>query len=74
MVFSFLNHKPQPLNFPAVFKISGHDINPCGIDAAMAENISQFGDVFLNAVKGAGKKFAQVVGEYLLCMNARCGT
>ena len=47
-----------------MFCAGGHNLNPCGIDAAMAQNVRQLGNIFFNAVKGAGKEFAQIMGKY----------
>lgn len=62
---SFLHHKPQPIQLPAVFRAGGHDIDPGGFDAAVAQNVRQLGDVLFHAVEGAGKELTQIVGEYL---------
>ena len=54
----------------------GGDINPCGVDTGMPENIGQLGDILFDAVKGSGEQMAQVMGEDLLrrdlCLLAKC--
>lgn len=56
--FLLLHHKPQSLNFSAVLGAGGHDVNACGVDAAVAQNISQLCNVLLDAVEGSGKQLA----------------
>ena len=46
----------------------GHDIDPGGVDAAVAQDIRQLGDILFDAVKGPGKKLPQIVGEYFGCL------
>lgn len=50
----------------------GHNIDACGVYAAVSENTRQLGDILFNAAKGPGKELAQIVGEYLACLDA-CG-
>ena len=58
-----------------MFGAGGHDIDPGGIDAAVAQDICQLCNILLNAIEGPGKKFAQVVGKDLggidLCRMAQ---
>ena len=53
-----------------------HDINPGRVDAAVSQNIRQFGNVLFDAVEGSGKEFSQIVGKHLcrlhLCSLASC--
>ena len=42
----------------------GHDIDPGGVDAAVAQNIRQLGDILLDAVEGPGKKFPEIVWKH----------
>ena len=49
-----------------------HDINPGRVDAAVSQNIGQFGAVFLNTVKSPGKQLAQIVGEHFACLYTGC--
>lgn len=59
------HHQTQPLQLAAVFQASSHNINPRGIDAAVAQHVRQLRDVFFYGVKGPGKKLAQIVGKDL---------
>lgn len=44
----------------------GDDIDPGGVDAAVAQNIRQPGDVMVDGVELPGEQVAQVVGEHFL--------
>ena len=46
-----------------MFDAGGHDIDSCSIDAAVAQDVCQLGNVLFDAVESAGKELAQVVGE-----------
>ena len=63
--FFCLHHQPQTFDLLPVFRAGGHDIDPGGVDAAVAQDICQFGDDLLNAVKSSGKQLAQIVWKYL---------
>lgn len=63
--FVFLHDQSQPLDFSAVFGAGRHDIDTGRIDAAVPQNICQFGDIFLDAVEGSGKEFSQIVRKDL---------
>lgn len=47
----------------------GHDINPGGVDAAVAQDVCQLCDVFFHGVKDSCKEMPQVVGEDLAFQN-----
>ena len=59
------------LHAPPMFFAGGDDIDPRGVDAAVAEDIGQFGDILLHGVKGAGEEMAQIMREDLLRCDAR---
>ena len=65
IMWRFLYDKPQPLDFAAVFGAGGHDIDSCGVDAAVPQNVGKLGNVLFDAIESAGKEFAQIVGENL---------
>ena len=71
MVSLFLYNQSQPLNFSPVLGSGGHDVDAGGVDAAVAQNVGQPGDVLFNAVEGAGEQFAEIVGEYLAGLYPR---
>ena len=65
-VVSFcLYDKTQTFNLPVVLHTSGHDIDPGGVDTAVAQNVGQLGDILLDAVEGSGEQLPQVMGKYL---------
>lgn len=72
VVFLRLNHQAKPLDFPAVFRSGGHNIDPRCINAAVPQNICQLCDIFLNAIESPGKQLAQIVGENLGRIDTRC--
>ena len=43
-----------------------HDVDPGGLNTGMSQNIGQFGQIFLDMVKGPGKQVPQIVREDLL--------
>ena len=55
----------------AVLGAGGDDINSCGVDAAVTENVGKLDDVLFDAVKHAGEKVAQVVRKYFLRIDVR---
>ena len=48
-----------------MLRSGGHNVDPRGVDVAVAENIGEFRQIVLAVVKGAGEKLAQIVGEHL---------
>ena len=65
VVSLFLYNQSQPLNFSPVLGSGGHDVDAGGVDAAVAQNVGQLGDVLFNAVEGAGEQLAEIVGKDL---------
>ena len=55
-----------------MFCAGGHNIDSCCVDAAVSQNIGQFGDLFLNTVKSPGKQLAQIVGKHLAGFYSGC--
>lgn len=53
------------LQLTAVLLSGGHDIDAGGVDAAVAEEVCQLGDILLNGVEGSGKELAEVMRKYL---------
>ena len=58
----------------AVLVAGGNDINSGGVDAAVAENICQLGDVFFKAIENSCKKVAQIVWKYFFGTDTCIGT
>lgn len=65
VVFPFLYYQTQPLDLSAVLGAGGHNIYSGGINAAVSQNVRQFRNIFLDAIKGSGKELAQVMGKDL---------
>lgn len=65
----FLYYKAQSFNLAAVLRASGHDIDPGGIDTAVAQNIRQFSNILFNTVESPGKELSQIVRKYLTLFN-----
>ena len=65
IMWRLLYDKPQPFDFAAVFGAGGHDIDSCGVDAAVPQNVGKLGNVLFDAIESAGKELAQIVGENL---------
>ena len=53
-----LYNQAKHFDFSAVFRSACHDIDPGGIDTAVAQDICQLGDVLFNAVKRACKQLS----------------
>jgi len=52
---AFLYYQPHIFHTLTVFVAGGDNINPCSVDTAVTENISELGDVLFNAIKGTGE-------------------
>ena len=61
----YLYDVPQSFYFPAVLHTGGHDIDSGGVDAAVAQNVSQPGNVFFKTIEGTSKQLAQIVWKHL---------
>ena len=48
-----------------------HNIDPGGVDAAVAQDVCQLGDVPFDAIKGSGEQLAQIVGKHLAGFHLR---
>ena len=54
-----------------MFIAGGNNVNSCGVDTAVAENIGEFCDILFNAVKYSREEMAQVVRKYFLWIYPR---
>ena len=58
-----------------VFGAGGDNIDSCGVNAAVSENVGKLGNILLNAVKHTGEQVAEVVRKHLLrvdlCLDAQ---
>ena len=55
----------------AVLGAAGNNINPCGVDVGMTQNIRKLGYVLLNAVEHSRKQVPQVVRKHLSGIDIR---
>ena len=62
----YLYYQPHIFHLAAVLGACGDNVNSCGIDTAMAEDIRQFCNIFLDTVKYASKEMSQIMGKYLV--------
>ncbi len=60
-----LYHQPQPFYFLPVLPAGGHDINPCGINTAVTQDICQLGDILFHSIKRPCEEFPQVMRKDL---------
>ena len=68
-VLFLLNDEPHGFHLPPMFCAGGNDIDPCGVDVAVAENIRQLCHVVINTVKRSGKQVPQAVRKHLAWRN-----
>lgn len=61
-----LYYQPHIFHTLTVFVTGSDNINSCGIDTAMTENISEFGNVLFYAVECSCEQVAQIMGKHLL--------
>ena len=48
----------QLLDLPPVLGAGGHQIDACGIDAAVAENVGKLCDILIQCVECPGEEFS----------------
>ena len=69
-----LSKQTQLFHLMAVLCAGGHDVDARRVDAAVAENICQLGDVFFKAIENSCKKVAQIVWKYFFGTDTCIGT
>ena len=69
IMWRFLYDKPQPFDFAAVFGAGGHDIDSCGVDAAVPQNVGKSHNILLQRIKGSCKKVSEIMGENLIAAH-----
>ena len=67
-----LYYQTQLLDFPAMLSAGAHNIDPCGVNATVPQDVRQFGDVLFNTIEGPGEQLAQIVGKHLAGLHTRC--
>ena len=66
--------QPQLVQLSEVLFPRGHEVNPGGLDAAVAQQVRQLDDVLVLAVKRRREQVAEVVREDLPCIHTRAGS
>ena len=66
---AFLYYQPHIFHTPTVLGSGGDNIDTRGVYTAMPENIGEFRDVLLYAIKYSGKEVPQIVWKYLVRIN-----
>ena len=72
--FQLLHQQIQVLDLLAVLFSGRHNIDAGCLDAAVAQDVCQQGDVLFHGVKGPGEELAQVVGIDLVRLHIGRGT
>ena len=71
----FSYYEPQILHTLTMLIASGDDIDPCGIDTCVTEDVGQLCNVLFDFIEHTGEQVAQVVREHLLrvdiCLDAQ---
>ena len=59
-----------------MLRTGGDDVDACGVDAAVAEDVGELGDVLFHVIEHAGKQVPQIVRKDLfgidVCRLAQC--
>ena len=61
----------QLIQLSEVLFSRGHEVNSCGLNAAVPQHVGQPHHVVAGAVEGPGEQAAEVVGEHLGSLHAR---
>ena len=67
---SSLQHQAHTLETAAVLGAGGADVDTGGVDAAVAQQIGQLGQVLVQPVERAGEQVAEVVGKHFFVGDA----
>ena len=54
-----------------MFIAGGDNINSCGVDTAVSENIGELGNIFFDTVKGTCEQVTKIMGKHLLWIYPR---
>ena len=54
----FLYDKSQLLYFSAMLHARAHDVDPGGVDGAVAQNVCQLGNILFQSIEGSGKELS----------------
>ena len=68
--FCRLQHKAETLELSLMFDAAGDEIDACGLDGGMAEDIGESHDVVAAGVERCGKEMTQVMREHFAWCDA----
>ena len=63
-LFSLYN-QAHIFHFALMLGGGSNDIDACGVDARMTENVSELGNILFNTVKGTGKQVSKIMRKHL---------
>ena len=58
------HYQPHVFKPLTMLRAGGDDINACGVNAAVTEDVGELGNIFFHAVKRARKQMPQVVRKH----------
>lgn len=61
-----LYYQPHIFHLAFMFSTGSNNVDPCGVDTAVTENVGELGYILFNTVKCTGEKMAKIVREYLI--------
>ena len=67
---AILYYQPHIFHTLTVFIAGGNDINSCGVDTAVTENIGKLGNILFNPVKHPCEQMPQIMGKHFLRIYA----
>ena len=67
---AILYYQPHIFHTLTVFIAGGNDINSCGVDTAVTENIGKLGNILFNPVKHPCEQMTKVMWEHFLRIYA----
>lgn len=62
----FIYYQPHIFQLAFMFSTGSDDVDPGSVNVAVAENVSELGNILFDAVECAGKQMAKIVRKYLI--------
>ena len=66
-----LYYQPHVFHTLTVFISGGDNINSCGVDATVAENVCELGNILFDSVKCSSEQVTQIMRKHLLRIYSR---